>query len=330
MADEEDWTIPPDLRPDPADYRFDLAHALRSVVALKAQVPQDAFSARTLGTEREGSGVVIRHDGLILTIGYLVSEAEQVWITTSTGRVVPGHALAQDFETGFGLVQALGRLEAPAIELGDPLGPKTGAACILAAAAGEPSRETEGAVACTIAAREPFAGYWEYVLDEALFTAPAHPSWGGAALIGEEGRLAGIGSLVLQHRDPKGRRLDLNMVVPIGLLHPIMDDLLAYGRVNKPARPWLGLYAAEQEEGIVVASVAPRGPAEKAGLQAGDRIIGIGGEEAADLAGLWRSLWAKGSAGVRLTVEAERAGRRFSVPVLSADRASFLKAPRLH
>lgn len=322
---EDDWTIPDELRPDPADYRYDLERALGSVVAVKSQVPPDAFSARTLGTEREGSGVVIRPDGLILTIGYLVGEAESVWLTTATGRVLPGHAMAHDFETGFGLVQALGRLDTPALELGGAEGPKPGTSAVLAAAPA-----TAGAVACSVVARESFAGYWEYLVDDALFTAPAHPAWGGAALIGEDGRLAGIGSLVLQHRDQKGRKLDLNMVVPIGLLLPILDDLLAYGRVNKPPRPWLGLYAAEQEEGIVVASVAPRGPAEAAGIKAGDRIIGIGGSEAPDLAALWRSLWSTGAAGVTVTVEAERDGRRFSVPVVSADRASFLKAPRLH
>jgi S1-C subfamily serine protease len=326
MADDE-WSIPPELRPDPADYGYDLAAALTAVVTVKSRVPGDAFSARTLGTEREGSGVVIRDDGLVLTIGYLVSEAESIWLTTSRGRVVQGHALAYDFETGFGLVQALGKLEAPALELGPATPPEAGVQTVLAAAApaGDP-----GAIACSIVAREPFAGYWEYLLEEALFTAPAHPSWGGAALIGPEGQLLGVGSLVLQHRDKRGRRVDLNMCVPIALLHPVLEDLLRYGRVNKPARPWLGLYAADQEEGIVVASVAARGPAERAGLRAGDRILGIGGGEASDLAGLWRSLWACGSAGVQVQVDAERDGRRFTVPVASADRASFMKAPRLH
>ncbi len=162
MADD-DWTIPEELRPDPADYAFDLSRALGSVVALKSRVPADAFSARTLGTEREGSGVIIRPDGLILTIGYLVGESESIWITTSTGRVVPGHALAYDFETGFGLVQALGRLEAPAIELGGEVSPETGVSTILAAAADDPGG---GAIANSVVAKEPFAGYWEYLLEE--------------------------------------------------------------------------------------------------------------------------------------------------------------------
>jgi len=330
MADD-DWTIPEELRPDPADYSYDLRRALGAVVSLKSRVPADAFSARTLGTEREGSGVVIRPDGLILTIGYLVGESESIWITTAGGRVVPGHALAVDFETGFGLVQALGRLETPALELGPTETPETGQQAVLAAAPlSSPDDEEGGAIACSIVAKEPFAGYWEYLLEEALFTAPAHPSWGGAALIGPDGTLAGIGSLVLQHRDKRGRRLDLNMCVPVTLLHPILDDLLNYGRVNRPARPWLGLYAADQDEGIVVASVASKGPADRAGLKPGDRILGIDGSEAQDLATLWRSLWSRGAAGVRVQVQAERDGRKFSVPVASVDRASVLKAPRLH
>jgi S1-C subfamily serine protease len=326
MADDS-WSIPEELRPDPADYEFDLHAALGAVVSLKSRVPADAFSARTLGTEREGSGVIIRGDGLVLTIGYLVGEADSIWITTVSGRVVPGHVLAHDFETGFGLVQALGRLEAPAIPLATAAAPETGVQTVLAAAG---AGEEGGAVACSLVAKEPFAGYWEYLLEEALFTAPAHPSWGGAALIGPDGKLLGIGSLVLQHRDKRGRRLDLNMCVPVTLLHPIMGDLLSFGRVNKPARPWIGLYAADQEEGIVVASVAAKGPAERAGLRAGDRILGIDGTAAGDIATLWRSLWARGAAGVKVSVEAERDGRRFSMPVASADRASFLKAPRLH
>ncbi len=338
MPDDDEWNIPKDLRPDQADFRFDVKAALDCVVALRTRVPADAFSARTLGTDREGSGVAIRAPGvppgLVLTIGYLIGEAESVWITTSAGRVVPGHALAYDFETGFGLVQALGRLECPALELANGILPETGAQTILAAAP-QPGRSAAapgggGAIACSIVAREAFAGYWEYLLEEALFTAPAHPSWGGAGLIGPDGRLLGIGSLVLQHQDPKGHKLDLNMVVPIGLLHPILEDMLAYGRVNKPARPWIGLYAADQEEGVVVASVAAKGPAERAGLRAGDRILSLDGEDATDLASLWRRLWSRGPAGVSVAFRAERDGRRLNTTVVSADRAGFLKVPRLH
>ena len=92
---------------------------LQSVVAVRATIPEDAFTASGLGTRREGSGVIIRDDGLVLTIGYLITEAEEVWLTTQDGRVLPAHALAYDQETGFGLVQALAPLGLPAVDFGD-------------------------------------------------------------------------------------------------------------------------------------------------------------------------------------------------------------------
>ncbi len=319
-----DWEIPANLQPDPTDYAYDLSRALDSVVGIRSYVPADAFTAGTLGTERAGSGVVIRDSGLIATIGYLVTEAETIWITSTDGRAIPGHALAYDQETGFGLVQALGRLGLPAMEMGDPDQIKTGDAAVFAAYGGR-----KHAVETRIVARQEFAGYWEYVLDEALFIAPAHPFWGGCGLI-VDGKLMGIGSLVLQQGDRKGRRLDMNMVVPINLLPPILDDLLAYGRVNRPARPWLGMYATETDEAVLVGGLADDGPAEKAGVHAGDRILAVNGEEPGDLAGLWRRVWASGSAGaeVRLTLQRER--EKLDLAVRSADRARFLKAPRLH
>jgi S1-C subfamily serine protease len=325
----EDWTIPPELRPDPADYRFDLERALASVVALRARTPDDAFTAGSLGTEREGSGVVIRPDGLVLTIGYLVTEADEVWITTRSGKVVPGHALAVDFATGFGLVQALGALDLPVLELdggqGSDSGPEVGAQAVLASAGGRAS-----ALACSVAARGPFAGYWEYLIDNAIFTAPAHPHWGGAALIGTEGRLLGIASLVMQHQDQRGRRVDLNMVVPVGGAAQVLDEMLTLGRANRPPRPWLGLYAAEQEEGLAIASLAPGGPAEQAGLQAGDKILAVSGNEVGELADLWRAIWDTGAAGAEVPLTLQRGKRRLQVAITSSDRARFLKGPRLH
>ena len=320
-----DWEIPANLRPDPSDYSFDLDRALRAVTGLKAYVPPDAFTAGTLNTEREGSGVVIRESGLIATIGYLILEAETIWITTATGRAVPGHALAVDQESGFGLVQALGRLDLPALELGDADAVRVGDHAIFAAAGG-----SHRAMETRVVGRQEFPGYWEYVLDEALFTSPAHPAWGGSGLIGRDGRLLGIGSLVLQQGDGKGRRHDMNMVVPINLLAPILDDLLAYGRVNRPARPWLGMYATEADDEIVVNGLFDNGPAEEAGVQPGDRILAVDGEEVSDVASLWRRVWACGSAGAEVRMRLMRDSRVANVIIRSADRAKFLKSPKLH
>ena len=320
-----DWEIPLNLQPDPADYGFDLERALSAVVSLRSLVPGDAFTANTLGTERGGSGVVIKESGLIATIGYLVTEAETIWINTNDGRAVPGHALAYDQESGFGLVQALGKLGLPALEFGDSDRLKIGDSAILAAGGGR-----HHAIENKLVGRQEFAGYWEYVLDDAFYTAPAHPFWGGTGLIGPDGKLCGTGSLILQQGDGKGKRLDMNMVVPISLLPPILSDLLTYGRVNRPARPWLGMYAAESDDAILVGGVADGGPAERAGVQTGDRIISVGNEEISDLGGLWRRVWAAGSAGAEVRLRLARDDSVFGVAVRSADRASFLKSPKLH
>ncbi|HTT79884.1 MAG TPA: S1C family serine protease, partial [Stellaceae bacterium] len=225
MARSIDWEIPSEFQPKVEDFEFDVDQALSGVLGLQATVPEDAFTASTLGTERAGSGVLIRKDGLVLTIGYLITEAETIWLTSSLGGAVPGHVLGYDQETGFGLVQALGRLNVPHLEVGTRRRVGAGDRAILAAEGGR-----KHAVSAVVVARQEFAGYWEYLLDRAIFTAPAHPFWGGAALIGGDGSLIGIGSLHVQHSSGRELRRDVNMVVPIDLLPPIIDDLLTYGR----------------------------------------------------------------------------------------------------
>ncbi len=325
VSEDRDWEIPPELQPDPDDYSFDLDRALESVVGLSSVVPADAFTAGTLGTERAGSGVVIREDGLVLTIGYLITEAEQVWLRSLAGRRTAGHALAYDQETGFGLVQTLGRLGLPSLSLGRSDALRVGDSAVVASRGGR-----QHAVACKVVARQEFAGYWEYLLDDAIFTAPAHPFWGGTALIGGEGKLLGIGSLLVQRGDAQGRRLDINMCVPIDHLTPILKDLLSYGRVNKPSRPWLGIFAAEQQEGIVVVGLAKGGPAEKAGVQVGDRVLAVGKEESGDLATLWQAIWSAGTAGAEVRLSLLRDEITTTVAIRSADRAQFLRLPTLH
>jgi S1-C subfamily serine protease len=247
-----------------------------------------------------------------------------VWLITHDGRAVPGHALAFDQISGFGLVQALGRLNLPALEMGDSDALKVGAEAVMAAGGGR-----HHAIEAKVVGRQEFAGYWEYLLDNAIFTAPAHPFWSGSALIGKDGKLLGTGSLILQQGDGK-RRMDMNMIVPVANLRPVLDDLLSTGRVSKPPRPWLGLYAMEGDGGLVVGGVSDRGPAAKAGIQQGDRIVALGDDEITDLGTLWRKLWATGPAGTPITLKLNRDGTQVTVRVTSADRTSFLRAPRLH
>ena len=323
-----DRDIPANLQPRPADYSFDLEAALRSVVGLRADIPGDAFTAGTLGTERAGNGVVIKGgpaSGLVLTMGYLVMEAESIWLTTAEGWAVPGHALAVDFETGFGLVQPFGKLGVPEMAIGDSNAVEPGQACLLAASGGRHrSIETQ------VVGRQEFAGYWEYLIDDAIFTAPAHPFWGGAGLIGADGRLLGIASLSLQQGDEKGRRVDMNMIVPTAHLTPILGELVQHGRVNRPARPWLGLFAMEGEDSVVVGGLADGGPADKAGLRPGDRIVAVDGDEVPDLGSLWRRVWSAGTAGARVRMSVGRDDELLHVTVHSADRGSFLRTPLLH
>jgi len=305
----------------PQDDSMNIEQILRSLVGLRASIPEDAFTAGALGTEREGSGVVIRDSGLVLTIGYLITEAEEVWLTCHDGRIVPGHALAYDQETGFGLVQALGKLDLPALELGNSADAKIGDPVTLVDGAGE-------YVEADIVARQEFAGYWEYLVDDAIFTAPAHPSWGGAALLGEDGRLIGIGSLRLQ-MSRAGEVADINMVVPINLLAPILDDLINRGRADKPPRPWLGAYSAESNGEVIVMSVSEDGPAARAGLRQGDVISDIRDGEVEGLGDFYRKLWASGPPGAEVPMRIVRDGREAWLRVKTGDRNSFLRKPQL-
>jgi S1-C subfamily serine protease len=324
MAAAGNWAFPDSLQPRPEETGFDLAAALDAVVLLRAEIPEDAFTASILGTERAGNGVVIGADGMVLTIGYLITEAESIWLTTNRGTVVQGHALAYDQATGFGLVLPLGKLGVQPLGRGSAraLGPDSPVIVI-----GQGGRAHS--LKAKVVAKREFAGYWEYVLDEALFTAPAHPQWGGAALVGEDGRLIGIGSLLVQEA-VGGKTIDGNMFVPIDLLAPIEEAMLASGRPARPPRAWLGIYATELDGHVVIGGLAPGGPAERAGVQLGDLVLEAGGERVAGLASLFRRIWSLGPAGSEVRLTLSRRGASSIVRIRSADRRDFLKKPRLH
>jgi S1-C subfamily serine protease len=303
------------------DSIMDVEAITKSVVAVRAHIPDDAFTAAGLGTLREGSGAVIDESGLVLTIGYLITEAEEVWLTRQDGHVVAAHPLAYDQETGFGLVQTLGALDLPAIALGSSRDARVGDAIHLADGVGQTVR---GAVV----ARQEFAGYWEYMLDEAIFTAPAHQSWGGAALLGADGKLIGIGSLRLQMMSD-GKLADINMSVPIDLLPPILDDMKQRGRANRPPRPWLGVFSAESDGQVVVMNVSPGGPAAKAGMRRGDIISDVRDTGVEGLSDFYRKVWESGPPGSELPIRVVRDGRDTWVRVKTADRNAFLRKPSL-
>ncbi len=312
-------------RPNQKDFSFELAKPLKSIVAVQSRIPSDAFTASVLGTERAGNGVVIRGDGLILTIGYLITEAEAIWLTDHTGSAVQGHVLGYDQESGFALVQALGQLNTEAIEIGESASLNETDRVIIAGHGG-----VQNAVSAEIISIREFAGYWEYLLDSAIFTTPAHPNWGGAGVIGENGDLVGIGSLFIQHETAGESAADGNMIVPIDLLRPIYDDLLNIGKPNKKARPWLGLFGAEVEGSIVVAALTSDGPAHRADIRVGDIITAVSTNKITTLANFFRQVWAQGEAGVEIPLEVDRDGEILDISITSVARSDMLKQPLLH
>ncbi len=325
MSESSEPELESPERPNPEEYTFDLDATLASVVSLRSQIPEDALTASVLGTERAGHGVVIADDGLIVTIGYLITEAESLWITTNAGVTVPGHVVGYDQETGFALVQALQPMGSPSMALGDSSALQVSDRLITAGYGG-----LDHAIETILIAKREFAGYWEYVLDEALFAAPPHPNWGGAALIGDRGELLGIGSLLVQQIDDGGQQSGANMIIPIDLLKPILDDLRMYGRRNTAPRPWIGFLVQEVSHHLVISGVYDDCPADIAGLQVGDVIREVEGDPIGGLAELFRRIWRAGEAGVDISLTIMRNRESVSVTVHSTDRDSCLKSAKVH
>ena len=323
MPDAQDWSFPEALRPDATALPFDLNRLLDAVLQIRVEVPEDAFTAETLGTERGGNAVLIQ-PGLALTIGYLVTEASTVWLCSRSGMVVPAYPLAYDQATGFGLVRALAPLPIAPIPMGRSSLLARDDAVIVLSHGG-----WAHALSARIADKREFAGYWEYLIDEALFTHPAHPEWSGAALINQQGELVGIGSLLTQQLSDTEPEQG-NLFVPIDLLEPILQNLITTGVSGLPPRPWLGLYAGETDAGLLVGSLAQRGPAERAGMQSEDLILEVSGVRVRTLADLYRAVWEIGPAGVRVPLTVARGGDLIRLNVSSIDRATVLKQPMMH
>jgi S1-C subfamily serine protease len=296
-----------------------LAGPLESVVGVRAQIPADARTAEVLGTERAGSGVVIGEDGLVLTIGYLILEAERAEILLADQRSLPAEIVAYDYDTGFGLLKPLGRLGIEPLELGSSKDLAEESQVLVASFAGEVAT-----TAAYVVSRREFAGYWEYLLPDAIFAAPPHRGFGGAGLLGPDGKLLGIGSLVVGDA-VEGSSLPGNMFVPIDALKPILGDLLARGRAAGPARPWLGLYTEELRGRLFVNRVAPEGPAAAAGLAAEDIVLAVKGEPVATMAELYREVWALGAAGVDVPLTVLHGPDVTEITVTSGDRYDYLK-----
>jgi S1-C subfamily serine protease len=292
------------------------------MVRLSVRVPDEAYTAPILGSERHGNGCVVGDDGLVLTIGYLITEAQTIWITDHRGRTVPGHALGVDFASGLGLVLPAMPLDAPALPRGRSAAAAIGDELLVLGHGG-----IGHALAARLEDRKNFAGYWEYVLDEALYTSPAHPSWSGGAVVDMRGRLIGIGSLLVQEAGQDGAK-HLNMAVPADLLEPILEELRRHGRADRPRRPWLGFFVQELEGRLAVVGLTMRGPAARAGIELGDEIEAVAGQRVRSLVELFRGVWAQGPAGTPIALTLRREGKSRDVRVASIDRESILWRPQ--
>src|SRR5262245_24053129 len=292
---------------------------LSALVAVKAQVGADARRAATLGRERRGSGTIIR-DGLVLTIGYLVVEAETIELTDAGGRSVPATVAAYDHATGFGLLKAIGPLAGKPLALGDPatLAEKSRAMVVTASA-------REDATLVTVVSRRPFYGSWEYQLDAAIYTYPPVPEWSGAPLIGGRGELLGVGSLVMAEAGGPGSQVPGNLFVPVDILRPILEGLIRSGKRSGPQRPWLGVNAEEVRGHLFVSRLSPEGPGERAGLKTGDIILAVGGEEVTSLEEFYRRVWSRGAAGVEVPLQVLQGAKLRELRLRSIDRAAYFK-----
>jgi S1-C subfamily serine protease len=298
-----------------------LGELVSSVVRIKTHINPDGRTVENLGREREGSGIVIDDKDLVLTIGYLMVEAHAAEIITNDGRAVPANIVGYDQETGFGLLQAISPLKVKPLPLGKSADVKDRDPVVVATFGG-----LDNAGAAYVVSKRQFVGNWEYVVENALFTAPPIANWSGAALISRDGKLVGVGSLIVGDATGKNDRTPGNMFVPIDLLPPILADLIADGRVSGPGRPWLGVNTDEVHGHLVVSRVTPGGPAEKAGLRRRDVILGInGGDQVKSLADFYQKLWAQGGAGITIALDVQRETSRMRIDVKSINRLDHLK-----
>jgi S1-C subfamily serine protease len=297
-----------------------LEELVSAVVRVKTFINPDGRTVESLGREREGSGIVIDEDGLVLTIGYLMVEAHAAEIVTNAGRTVPAEIVGYDHETGFGLLRATAALKLKPLAFGKSADVKARDPVLIVGSGG-----ADAVQPAYVVAKREFAGNWEYLLDEAIFTAPPHTAWSGAALITRDGKLVGVGSLIVGDASGNGDANPGNMFVPIDRLPPILGDLLADGRISGAGRPWLGVTADETRGRLTVARVTPGGPAERAGLQRGDVILGVAGDAPRGLADFYRKIWAQGGAGAIVPLDVLHGGDKRRVDVKSINRLDHLK-----
>jgi S1-C subfamily serine protease len=273
-----------------------------------------------MGREREGSAIVIDGNGLILTIGYLMVEAHSAEVVTNDGQDVPANIVGYDFQSGLGLLQAIAPLKVQPLAFGKSTEIKERDAVVVAGFGGP-----QNAAPAVVVSKREFAGNWEYLLDEAIFTAPPQAAWSGAALLNHEGKLVGVGSLIVSDASGKADRTPGNVFVPTDLLPPILADLIANGRTAGTGRPWLGITTDETHGHLLVSAVTHDGPAERAGIKRGDMILGVNGAPVNHLPDLYRSIYAQGDAGAVIALDMLKDNEKRRIEVKSINRLDFLR-----
>ncbi|NIO05652.1 MAG: PDZ domain-containing protein [Proteobacteria bacterium] len=306
--------------PAPAQADQAAEEILKAIVKVHSIVPKDARSAGSLGTEREGNGVLIDAQGHILTIGYLILEAETIEVVGPEGKPITATFVGYDHATGFGILRTDKPLSVTPMKLGQSSEVNQGDPILVAGHGGKDSVQP-----ARVVSRGEFAGYWEYLLDDAIYTSPPHPEFGGAALIGRDGQLLGIGSIFTQLVVSGVGSLPCNMFVPIDLLKPILADLITRGRSREPSKPWLGLSAEEAHGRVFVLRVRSEGPAAQAGLKPGDIILSVGKKPVKGLADFYRKVWALGGAGVDVPLSVLQGTQIRDITVQSADRYQYFR-----
>ncbi|HEY5291300.1 MAG TPA: S1C family serine protease [Burkholderiales bacterium] len=294
---------------------------LGSVVRVKARSLPDARSNATLGSLREGSGVVIDDKGHILTIGYLVIEADAIEVTTAEGKTSPATLAGYDHATGFGLLRAVLPLGVKPMDLGVSAELALREPVMVA-----PHGGREFVNLAYVVSKRQFAGSWEYLLDSAIFISPPTLAWAGSALISREGKLDGIGSLLVRDSEEEGTPLPGNMFVPIDLLKPILRELIDNGRVSGPPRPWLGMATEELQGRLFVTRVSPQAPADKAGVRRGDIVVGVGADAVTTQVEFYRKLWSLGPAGTEVPLKVLQGASVKEIKVRSIDRTDYFRA----
>jgi serine protease Do len=292
-----------------------------AIVKVETKVPKDAPSVATLGSQRIGSGVIIG-ERLVLTIGYVLLEADAVTITSAQGKAVPGNVAGYDHATGFGLVRALVPIEGKALSLGD--------SDLLSV---QQKVFTQGhgegvATELVVASRRTFSGSWEYMIDKPIYTYPAVNNWSGSALISQEGQLMGIGSLIVNDAADEPRGVPGNLFVPVNLLKPILDELLANGRRRTNIQPWLGMTTELVQDRLVVLRVSKEGPADRAGVEAGDVVVSVGQDAISGQADFYRRVWKLGPAGTAIKLKLANPRGAKEVEIQSIDRFESMKKPQ--